>query len=82
MENFFATLVPLLGCTAAAGFVAWMAMVWWQSGPGHATLALRIGEVFVPALAATAAYFGAAIAFKIPSAAEMLELFVNRLRKS
>jgi len=81
LAEFQASLGPLLGCTAAAGVVAWVGSGWWETNLGHATLLLKIGAVFGPALAATGAYFGAALAFKIPAAKEMLELVTARLKK-
>jgi len=35
---------------------------------------LKLGEVFVPMIAATVVYFALGLWFKIPSAAEMLRL--------
>jgi putative peptidoglycan lipid II flippase len=81
LAEFQASLAPLLGCTAAAGMVAWMGAVWWETSLGHGTLPLKIGAVFAPALAATAVYFGTALAFKIPAASEMRGLVLARLRK-
>jgi len=70
----------LLGCTVAAGTVALVGSMWWETNLGHTTVLLKIGAVFGPALAATAVYFGAALAFGIPAAAEMRELVMSRLR--
>jgi len=81
LDVFLTSLGPLLGCTAVAGAVAWMGMVWWETSLGHATLLLKIGAVFGPALAATAAYFGAALAFRIPAVKEMQLLLPARFRR-
>jgi len=58
-----------------------MGMVWWETSLGHATLLLKIGAVFGPALAATAAYFGAALAFRIPAVKKMQLLLPARFRR-
>jgi putative peptidoglycan lipid II flippase len=81
LEEFQSTLGPLLACTAVAGVVAWMGLAWWETNLGHATLLRKIGAVFGPALAATAVYFGAAFAFRIPAARELLGLVSGRLRR-
>ena len=55
---------PLLGAIAlAAGLTAWGLRQVWQSHLGHASFALRLGEVFVPMIAATALYFGLSLWF-------------------
>jgi putative peptidoglycan lipid II flippase len=81
LAEFQASLGSLLGCTVAAGIVAWMGRVWWETSLGHGSLPLKLGAVFGPALAATAVYFGMALALKIPAAREMLGLVSARLRK-
>ena len=68
------TLWPLAGAAAAAGVVAWLGMRGWAQQFGHATLLMRLGEVFVPAGAAALVYGGITLALKMPSATEMLAL--------
>jgi hypothetical protein len=55
--------------------------VLWQNHLGHANLFARLGEVFVPMIAATALYFGLSLRLKIGSAREMLELAMSRIRR-
>ena len=73
------TLWPLAGAAAAAGVVAWLGMSGWAQQFGHATLLMKLGEVFVPAGAAALVYGGIALALKMPSATEMLALARTRL---
>ena len=75
------TLWPLAGAAAAAGAVAWLGMRGWAQQFGHATLLLKLGEVFVPAGAAALVYGGIALTLKMPSATEMLALARTRLRR-
>ena len=75
------TLWPLAGAAAAAGVVAWLGMRGWAQQFGHATLLLKLGEVFVPAGAAALVYGGIALTLKMPSATEMLALARTRLRR-
>jgi putative peptidoglycan lipid II flippase len=62
-----------------AGIVAWVAHGLWERQVGHAGLPARLGAAFVPLIAATGAYFGAALWLKIPQAKEMLALIRGRL---
>jgi putative peptidoglycan lipid II flippase len=57
-----------------AGLLAWNGRLLWEGWLSHATLALKLGEVFVPMIVATAVYFALGLWFKIPSADEMLRL--------
>jgi putative peptidoglycan lipid II flippase len=72
-------LLCLLPATLAAGVVAWAVRGWWQQQWGHASLAQRLGEVFVPALAAAALYFGLAAWLKVAEAREILSLLARKL---
>jgi putative peptidoglycan lipid II flippase len=74
-------LLWLLPLGMAAGLVAWFGWHFWQSRFGHATVALRIGEVFVPAGVAGLFYWAVAVAVKIPAAREMTELALGRFKK-
>jgi len=66
-----ATLPPLGGAGIAAGLLAWFGWQWWEQHLGHATLTLRIGAVFGPAVAAGLLYWLVAWLFKIPAAREI-----------
>ena len=71
-------LVPL---TLLAGFCAWESRQLWENNYGHATLALKIGAVFVPAGIAGGIYWLAALAGKVPAAKEMTEFALKRFQK-
>jgi putative peptidoglycan lipid II flippase len=73
---------PLIGAIGlAAGLTAWGIRLAWQSHLGHSNLALRVGEVFVPMIAATALYFALSIWLKAGSAREILQLAAVRARR-
>ncbi|MFO1488184.1 MAG: murein biosynthesis integral membrane protein MurJ [Verrucomicrobiota bacterium] len=75
------TLPLLLGATALAGMVAWLAWQGWERSLGHATLALQIGAVFVPAGIAALVYWLAAVMAKIPAAHEITGLVFRKFRR-
>jgi len=61
-----------------AGLAAWGLRLLWQSHLGHSNLVLRLGEVFVPMIAATAIYFGLSLWLKAGSAREIWQLVAAR----
>jgi putative peptidoglycan lipid II flippase len=64
-----------------AGLLAWTLRWLWQRHLGHATLALKLGEVFAPMTAATAIYFALTWWMNIASAHEMIGLILARVRR-
>jgi peptidoglycan biosynthesis protein MviN/MurJ (putative lipid II flippase) len=74
MAETVAQLPRLAVAGVIAGLLAWNGRLLWEGHLGHATLALKLGEVFVPIIAATAVYLSLGLWFKIPSAAEMLRV--------
>jgi hypothetical protein len=46
----------------------------WEKNLGHATLLLRLGEVFVPMLAATGVYLGLGFWLKVPFVKDLLRM--------
>jgi putative peptidoglycan lipid II flippase len=64
-----------------AGIIALMGWKFWENNLGHATVALRIGAVFVPAMVAAVVYWAAAMVFKIPAATEIFEFAAVRFRR-
>jgi putative peptidoglycan lipid II flippase len=81
MESLRKTFLPLAAAGLMAGLLAWAGWQLWESQIGHATIALKIGEVFVPAGIAGGVYLLTALAFKIPAAKEMTEFALNRIKK-
>jgi putative peptidoglycan lipid II flippase len=73
MAETIAQLPRLALAGLAAGLAAWGLRLHWTAQAGHATLLLKLGEVFLPMIAATAIYFLLAIWWKIPSAREIAE---------
>jgi putative peptidoglycan lipid II flippase len=77
-----ATFLPLAIAGLLAGLVAWQGWQFWETSLGHETLALKIGAVFVPAIAAGSVYGVLALVLKIPAAHEMANLVFGKFRKS
>jgi putative peptidoglycan lipid II flippase len=74
--------LSLLGLmTIVAGLVAWGGWRLWEQALGHATLALKIGAVFVPAGAAGLVYWLMALAGRIPAAKEIVEFALARFKR-
>jgi putative peptidoglycan lipid II flippase len=70
---------PLIGAIGLlAGLAAWGLRLLWQSHLGHSNLVLRLGEVFVPMISATAIYFGLSLWLKAGSAREIWQLVAAR----
>jgi putative peptidoglycan lipid II flippase len=82
MESLRATFLPLAIAGLIAGLIAWLGWRFWEHALGHETLALKTGEVFVPAIMAGLIYGIAALAFKVPAAKEMLDFALQKFRKS
>jgi len=72
---------PLTSLAAAgviAGAAAWSGSRFWEQHLGHASLALRVGAVFGPAIAAGLIYWGMAMWLHVPSAREIWKLVSHR----
>jgi putative peptidoglycan lipid II flippase len=72
-------LLPLVAATLAAGAVAWWGQHLWAEHLGHDIFWLKLGEVFVPAGAATAVYGALTLVAKIPAAVELKDLVVGKI---
>jgi putative peptidoglycan lipid II flippase len=81
MEPLRATFPPLAIAGILGGLTAWGGERFWEHALGHQTLALKIGEVFAPAILAGLIYGIAALAFKIPAAKEMAEFALARFKR-
>jgi hypothetical protein len=58
------------------------ALAWfWEKHLGHATLALKLGMVFLPGGAAVLVYWLVALWFKVPAAREMTDAVHQKLQK-
>ena len=75
--------LPRLAVAALiAGLLAWNGRLWWEGYLGHATLVLKLGEVFVPMIVASAVYLALGLWLKIPSAGEMLRVMLRQTARS
>ena len=75
------TLRPLALATILAGVIAWCGWHFWERTFGHATIALKIGAVFVPAAIAGGVYWLIALLCKIPAANEMTEFALAKFKR-
>ena len=81
MESLRQALVPLAAAGLLAGLVGWYGWRFWEGTLGHATLPLKIGAVFAPAIAAGLLYWLVTLALHVPAAKEMSDLVRQRFRK-
>jgi peptidoglycan biosynthesis protein MviN/MurJ (putative lipid II flippase) len=80
MAPLRSSLAGSLIAAAAAGLTAWGVCHLWTTRLGHASLSLRLGEVFVPMILATAVYFGASALAGVPAARELAGVVWKRIR--
>jgi putative peptidoglycan lipid II flippase len=64
-----------------AGAIAWFGQRIWTHHLGHATVLMRLGEVFFPAGIAGLIYWGLALAAKVPAAKELTDFALAKLRR-
>jgi putative peptidoglycan lipid II flippase len=76
------TIAQLLVSALAAGVVTWMLGHWWEGHMGHAGMARRFGDVFVPMIAGGLIYWGLAAWFRVPAALEIGGLLFRKLLPS
>jgi putative peptidoglycan lipid II flippase len=81
MEPLKKTFLPLAFAGTVAGIISWFGWRFYEKHFGHETVALKIGEVFGPAILAGAIYAILALAFKIPAAREISDLLMARFRR-
>ena len=74
------TLLALVSDAVLAGLVAGFLSQLWERRLGHATLALKLGAVFVPGGIAGVLYWLVALWLKVPAATEMTGLLLQKLR--
>jgi putative peptidoglycan lipid II flippase len=75
------TLLLLFPNAVFAGIIAWALGSLWEKRLGHATLALKIGAVFVPGGIAGLVYWAIAVWAKVPAAHDVFVLFKRRIAK-
>lgn len=68
------SLFGLGASVVVATLIAWWCSRLWNEHLGHASLALKIGAVFGPALVAAVAYWGLALWLHVPSATDIWRL--------
>jgi putative peptidoglycan lipid II flippase len=75
------TLLVLVPNAIFAAVLAWIFGSVWEKRLGHATLPLKIGEVFVPGGIASLFYWLVAVWAKVPAAHDLFTLFQRRMGK-
>jgi putative peptidoglycan lipid II flippase len=78
MEETMGQMPRLALAGLIAALLAWIGRLWWEGHLGHRTLLLKLGEVFVPMMAASAVYLALGLWLKIPSAGEMLRVMLRQ----
>lgn len=73
-----AQLPALVGAAIVAGVIAWVLKIWWGDKLGSATLPLRLGEVFLPMIAASGVYLGLGFWLKVPFVKDLMGLLGRR----
>jgi putative peptidoglycan lipid II flippase len=73
MGSLRQSLLPLTVAGGVAALIAWLSCELWEQELGHATVALKIGAVFVPAVIAGAAYLAITLGARIPAAKEIVD---------
>ena len=81
MESLRDTMRPLTLAALLACVAAWCGWNSWEAWLGHATIALKIGAVFVPAGIAGGIYWLIALLCKIPAAAEMSAFALAKFKR-
>ena len=76
------SLKPVLAASIVASILAWPGYQAWDTQFGHATLAAKLGAVFVPAVCCAALYWAVLWADKLPAAREVSDLILRKLRGS
>ena len=76
-ESFLALAVA----GTVAGLIAWLSWRLWEKELGHASLALKLGAVFVPAGIAGAAYLFITLKARLPAAREMTDFALAKIRR-
>ena len=75
------TFPPLALAAVLAIVIAWWGGRFWEAHLGHATVLLKIGAVFGPAMVASLVYWLAALVTKVPAAQEITGLVVQKFRR-
>jgi putative peptidoglycan lipid II flippase len=81
MESLRTQTLWLFWLAIITGIGAYEGWQFWENKIGHGTLALKLGAVFVPAIAAATLYWVAALALKIPAASEIFDFALARFRR-
>ncbi len=71
----------LLAAAALAGVAAYGGFRWWDGHYGHATVAVKLGAVFIPMTVAGVIYWALALSAKVPAATDVTNLLRRKLKR-
>jgi putative peptidoglycan lipid II flippase len=71
----------LLAASVLAGVAAYGVFRWWDGHYGHATVAVKIGAVFIPMTVAGLIYWALAMSAKVPAARDVTNLLRRKLKR-
>jgi putative peptidoglycan lipid II flippase len=74
-------LCILLAAAALAGVAAYGVFHWWDRHYGHASVATRLGGVFIPMTMAGVIYWALAMSAKVPAARDVANLLRRKLKR-
>jgi len=81
MASLRGTLLPIALAALFTGILAWGGWKLWEQQLGHATLALKLGAVFVPAGIAGGIYWLVTMRCKVPAAKEMTDFALAKFNR-
>ena len=81
MASLRGTLLPIALAALFTGILAWGGWKLWEQQLGHATLALKLGAVFVPAGIAGGIYWLVTMRCKVPAAKEMTDFALAKFKR-
>jgi putative peptidoglycan lipid II flippase len=74
-------LCILVAASALAGVAAYGGFRWWDGHYGHATIAVKIGAVFIPMAVAGLIYWALAMSANVPAARDVTNLLWRKLKR-
>lgn len=81
LRKMLAMILQVICALTISLAIGWFLHGWWNHRFGHATLWLRLGEVFVPIALTGLSYLLFAFSLKMPVARELVTLATKRMRK-
>ncbi len=80
LRELWSSLPALAGAGVVAGAAAWWLNFWWETNFGHASLAMKMGSVFLPMTVASLLYLGICAWARIEAARRILRMLFRLWR--